>query len=265
VQKGKALHSALPLNAAVRQRIAGIIVISFLLPWNALGMAARGHPLRPGDHLDPFVSLVRGVYALCYSSCARPYGIDDLLTYRALVGARIERLALWAQWEACAHPFYRLDELRIRICLQPFDLPVSVVLEPVLLREAVEGFPTTHSTGLAAVFALNLTNLAFSLRREVVGRAATSSTLVACSARIDRLSLTVAGCGGSGGYSFIDVEGELSIDRLIFFRTGYRLDTEEIRCGLGCRRGRILVTALWAHHPALGRTISLGVGYVWPR
>jgi hypothetical protein len=265
VQKGKALHCALPLNALYRPGTAVIVVISLLLSGNAPGMAVRGQPPRPGGYLDPFFSLVRDRYALCYSSCAEPYGIDDLRFYQVLVGTRIERFALWVLWDARAHPLYRLDELRLRVCLRPFGLSASIALEPLLWREAVKGFPSAHSAGFAAALVLSRTNLACSLRREFAGRSESSPTLVACSARVHRFSLTAVGCVADEEIFLLDVEGELSIGGLISFRTGYRLDTEEIRCGLGCRRERMLVTALWAHHPALGRTISLGVGYVWPR
>jgi len=245
--------------------IAALIVIMTFASGNALGIGAQGYPLRPRGYLDPFVSLVRGGYVLCYSSCAEPYGIDDLHTYRTLIGARIERFALWAVWDACAHPLYRLDELRLRICSGPLPLPVMIVLEPALRREAVKGFTAGHSAGLAAVIILCRAGPAFSVRAQIAGRTKVNSPVIACSANLDRLSLAAAGYGTGRGISLLEVEGELALDGFISLRTGYRLDTEEIRCGLGCRRGRILVTALWSHHPALGRTISLGVGYVWPR
>ncbi len=265
MQKGKALYRALSLNAVRRPKRTFIVVISLLMSGNTAGMAVRGQTPRPGDYLDPFVSLARGRYALGYSSRAEPYGIDDLRVYRALGGIRFERFALWALWDACAHPLYRLDELRLRVCLRPFGLPASIAMEPLMWREAVKGFPAAHSAGISFALILHRADLAFSLRREVAGRSGVGSTLIACSARVDRLTMTAAGSCGDGALSLLDVEGELSIDRLMSLRTGYRLDTEEIRCSLGCRKGRIIVTALWAHHPVLGRTISLGVGYLWQR
>ena len=265
MQKGEALHRALPLRMRNQAWIASIIMIAALTSGNALGIGALGHPLRPRGYLDPFVSLVQGGYVLCYSACAEQYGIDDLHTYRTLLGARIERFALWTVWDACTHPLYRLDELRLRICLEPLRLPASIALEPALRREAVKGFPAGHSAGLAAVIILHRTGLAFSVRRQVAGRTKGNPAVIACSVCLDRISIAAAGCGTVRGISLLEVEGELSLDGFISLRTGYRLDTEEIRCGLGCRKGRILVTALWSHHPALGRTISLGVGFVWPR
>jgi hypothetical protein len=264
MQKGEALHRALPLEMRNRSWIVAIIVIVSLVSADAFGIGAQGQPLRPGGYLDPFVSLVRGGYVLCHSSCAERYGIDDLHTYRVLFGARIERFALWAVWDACAHPLYRGDEIRLRICSTPFRLPASIALEPALWREAVKGFPAGYSTGLAAVIIFHGRGLAFSVRRRIAGQV-NGRDLIACSARIDRLSLVAEGCWNGGRGSLVEVEGELALDGLISLRTGYRLDTGEIRCGFGCRGGGILVTLLWSHHPVLGRTLSLGVGYVWPR
>ena len=264
MQEGEALHRALPLKMRDRASIAAIILITALVSGNALGMGGQGHPLRPREYLDPFVSLVRGGYVLCYSSCAQPYGIDDLHAYRALLGARIDRFAFWAIWDACAHSLYRLDELRLRICVGSLRLPASIALEPSLRREVVKGFPAGHSTGIAAIVILHRTGLAFSVKRRIAGRT-NGSAMIACSVRLDRLSLSAAGWGNGKGISLGEVEGEFVLERFMSIRTGYRLDTEEIRCGLGCRKGGILVTALWSHHPVLGRTVSLGVGYVWPR
>jgi hypothetical protein len=265
MQKGKALHCALPLKVMVRSWGAIFIMIASLAPGSALGIKIVDHPLRPMSHLDPFVSLVSGVYMLCYSSCAEPYGIDDLHIYRALLGARTERFALWAAWDECGHPLYRLDELRLRICMEASRLPVSMALEPALRREAVKGFPARNSAGIAAVVILCRRGIACSLKREFAGQGGESPVLLACSARLDRLSITAAGCLTGGGFDIRETEAELSIDGIITLWTGYHLDAKEIRCGIGCRRRGILVTACWAHHPALGRTISLGVGYVWPR
>ena len=62
MQKGEALHRALPLRRRDRAWIAAIIMIAALASGNAPGIGAQGHPLRPRGYLDPFVSLVRGGY-----------------------------------------------------------------------------------------------------------------------------------------------------------------------------------------------------------
>ena len=265
MQEGEALHRAIPLRMRDRVWIAAITLAMSIVSGNTVQAGIRGQPVRPGGYLDPFHSLVRGEYVLCYSSCAEPYGIDELHTYRSLLGARVEGFALWAVWDACAHPFYRLDELRMRICSEPFRIPASIALEHALRREAVKDFPTSHSTGIAVVIILERAGFAFSVRSQIAGGTGEIPTLIACSSRFDRFSITAVGWGKSEGLSLIIVEGELSLDGFVSFRTGYRLDTDEIRCGLGCRREGVLVTALWSHHPALGRTVTLGVGYVWSR
>jgi len=262
MQKGEALHRTLPFEMRDRSWIAAIIMIASLVSVDAFGTGTRGHP--PWGYLDPFASLVRGTYLLCHSSCAERYEIDDLHTYRVLLGARVERFALWAVWDACAHPLFRGDEIRLRICSTPLRFPASIALEPALGREAVKGFPAEYSSGLAAVVIFHVRGLAFSVRRRIAGRV-DGRYLIACSARLERLSLAAEGCWNGEGLSLIEVEGELALDGLIFLRTGFRLDTEEILCGFGCRGGGILVTLLWSHHPVLGRTLSLGVGYVWSR
>ncbi len=265
MQKGKALHRAPPLNRPTRSWIAAIFVISVLLPGNAPGMNLRGLPPRPRDYIDPFSPIVPDRYALCYSSCQEPYGIEDLRIYRVLVGGRIERFALWSLWDAIDHPLYRLDMIRLRVCLQPFGLPAAIALEPWLRRESVKGFPAAPSAGSAAALLLCRRDVAVLLWKEVVGRGGAGSALISCSVSIERIFLTAACRRREGSFSLVDTSGEISIDRSVSMLTGYRLDTGEIRFGLACRRGRIIVTALWAHHPVLGGTISLGVGCLWRR
>lgn len=262
MQEGKALHRALQVNRWLAPSAAAIAFM-VLSPGNVFGIATVDHQLRPAEQLDPFFSLVRNGYALCYGSCAEPYGIDDLRIYRALIGVRGGRFALWAAWEACAHRLFRRDDLHLRVCVQPFRFPLSFGLEPGMRRDAATGFPPGCVAGLTALAVLQGRGVACSLRREVTDREA--FPLVACTVSLDLIFLTVEGVRSDDGFDLREVESGLSIDGLVELRTGYRLDTGEVRCGVGCRRRGIIVTARWAHHPVLGRSVSLGVGCIWPR
>ena len=263
MQKGKALHRALPLIPPNGVVITAIFLISLCLSEEVPGMSLRGLPPDPRRYIDPCAPLVRGRYALCFSSCSEPYGIGDLRIYRALAGMRAGGSALWALWDACSHPLYRLDGLGLRACLRPFGLPASIALEPRLRREAVKGFPPAYTAGCGAALVLSGRDVACLLKRGIMGMEGSNFTLLSISVRVDGFSLTAACRSLKGSVSLVDVVGGVSFDGIASMRTGYRPDTGEIRFGLDCRRGRIVVKALWAHHPVLGRTISLGVGCLW--
>jgi len=265
VQEGETVRRALPLSRRHRLSVALVVAAAFVVWGDAPAVQVGGVPPGPSGHLDPFVPLVGGEYALCHSSCGAPYGIDDLRAYKSLLGARAERFALWAVWDALVHDLYRLDELRVMFGVEPFRSELSIVLEPVLRREAVSGFTAEYSAGFAAVLVAGWRGLAFSLAGEVSEWRGTGMVLVASRAGLDPLSFTAAVCVRDGGVELREVEGELSIEGVVTLRTGYRLRTGDIRCGIGCRRKSILVTARWEHHPVLGGTVYIGMGYVWPR
>jgi len=259
------MHRTLPLSPKHRLSAVLIAAAVSVMSGDALAVRVGGGSLGPLEHLDPFVPLVGGGYALCYGSCAEPYGIDDLRQYRSVLGARIGRIAVWARWDALAHDLYRLDEMRVRFGVEPFPLPLSIALEPILRREKVSGYPAGYATGLAAVLAAGKRRIACSLAGEIPEGGKACPVLLSCRAGLDRLSFTAAVSLRDGRVEFREVEGELSIEGIATLRTGYRLYTGEVLCGIGLRRRSILVTATWEHHPVLGGTLSLGVGCVWAR
>lgn len=263
MQEGEALHSSPAVKMVVRVRIA-LFVVTVLIA-SPDGAGSGGNPIPPGAYLDPFVSLVAGEYLLCYSSYAELYGIDGLHAHSAMLGTRIERFAIWVLWEVCTHSLYRMDELRVRLCSERLGLPLSIVLEPAMRRERVKGFPAGNSPRLSAAVILETAGLSFSIYRKFTGEMGVASTLVACSVSIDGFAITAAGHVMDRRLSLLDMEGRLMLGGAMSLRSGYRLDTDEIRCGLECRRGGLLVSVLWSHHPILGRTVTLGVGHVWTR
>lgn len=264
MQERETLYRALPLRMWIRALVVAVIVISAASS-DLLSTKRVESPLWPLEYLDPFVSVVRGRYLLCHSACSNPYGIDDLRAYHATLGGRFEHFALWTLWKTYSHPLYRLDELRMRVCAGPFRFPISIVLEPLLRLEAVKGFPAGHTGCLLTAVVLQRAGFAFSMRKQLIGRTLESSTLITCSVKVDRFSIVVAGREMGGEPSLLDVEGELTLGGSVALRSGYRLHTDEIRCGMICRGKGILVSALWRHHPVLGRTVVLGVGCVWER
>ncbi len=265
MQKGKTMHRALPLRPGRLPGAALVFAAASIVCGNALAVRIGDGPRGPSGHLDPFLPLVAGRYALCYSSGREPYGIEGLRAYRLLLGARTERLALWVEWDVIAHTLYRLDELRLRMGVGPFLLPLSIVLEPVVRRESVRGFPAGYSAGLAAVLVARRAGVGCSLKREISGWGGACPILAECRVGLDRLSFTTAVYLQDGGIDLRELEGEFSIEGVATLRTGYRFYTGEVLCGIGCRRRGILFTALWEHHPVLGRTVSIGMGYVWAR
>jgi len=265
MQEGKTMHRALPMSRRIRSSAASVLAVMAFASGAAFGVPDGGRLRMPLESLDPFASLVWGAYTLCYSSCAEPYGMDELRTYRGLLGTRGGRYAFWAVWDACVHRLYRRDELRARICLDPFRLPLSVGLEQVLGREAVSGFPARLSAGFSAFVVIRRGGIACSMKREIDGWMGRGEALIACSVSLDRLTLAAAGCLDGGAFDMREVRGELSAGGIISIETGYRLDTGEVRWGVVCTGGRVLASASWAHHPVLGRTVFLGAGCVWPR
>ena len=264
MQEGEALYRALSLKMSSRVSLA-VIVIAALTAFEAAGMEIRGNPIRPEAYLDPFAPLVKGGYLLCCGSRREPYGIEDLSAYRAQLGVRSERFALWAIWDAVTQTLYRLDELKLRIGAGRCVLPLSIFIEPMLRREVVKGCPAERSACVAAAVVFQHAGLACSLRSVLHGGTGRENLQVACSARLDPLSIALSGCGTERGYFLDGVEGQLSIGEPVSLGAAYRLDTCEISFGVSCRRSGLLLTAFWSHHPVLGRTTCLGVGYLWRR
>ena len=75
------------------------------------------------------------------------------------------------------------------------------------------------------------------------------------------VALDRAASGPHAGDTRLAIEARL--DGKCSIRFGYRWQTEELSSGLVAALSPVLLNFSWSQHPALGSTVSAGIGRLW--
>jgi hypothetical protein len=252
------LSCAVLLLAAEAEACGGI---SGLPPWKA----ARGGAVEPAERLGALDLFQSGRYAGLVVSSSYPYGIRDLRAHHMMLCGRGEGWGFTAGWEALRYPHYLEDRLTAAAAVEKILPRVSAALEYQLERRGVAGFPKL------ALWRLDGTLLAACSLFEIA-----ASCLIAGDTGYNPISF---GCSAGGDaialvFNCDIFEARLIEPRLGFrfawipalcFMSGYRFSNDEITFGIESESSGIMFVMSWSHHPAIGQTISLGMGWLWLR
>jgi hypothetical protein len=202
------------------------------------------------------------------STCSNPYSIDDLLTSYIKVGYHFHRGSLWTDWYLLHHPLYREDHLAVMYGQALLIEGFLIQVKPSFERRQVLGFPS-ESVGILTIMAVYewMRFVCFGLDWSILNSGFSGSSLVISklSLQMDSFAFVVNQVHNRPPERDIRVGVEVELDEKLSLLSGYRLSTDEVSGGVLYTGGRFIFGLTWRHHPAMGVTLSLGVGRLWFR
>jgi hypothetical protein len=202
-----------------------------------------------------------------HATAANPYMLDGLVSSDLLSGIDGGSFSAWLDWRHLGHALYREDRLAAAMGFScPFSAGVRLYAIPAIERRVAHGFSAEGSRTLSLAFS-------YDFRGNV------------CVGYVSRAS-TSAEYGPRNARAFLVVRAGslvLAVDRAIFgargtdaqcvleawlgdtcaFVSGYRWKTGEISSGIVVRVSRAILDFSWSRNPALGSTMTAGVGRLW--
>ncbi len=202
-----------------------------------------------------------------HATAANPYMLDGLASSDLLSGIDGGSFSAWIDWRHLGHALYREDRIAAAIGFPlPFGEGFRLYAIPAIERREARGFGARGSRSLS---------LAFSYDRRgsmCVGFVCLASGSEDPGPRNARAflflragSLVLAVDRAISGARGIDVQCALEAwlgDRCALV-SGYRWETGELSSGLVVRVSRAILDFSWSRNPALGGTITAGVGRMW--
>ncbi len=220
---------------------------------DALGAPAFRIPVPPGEE--------RFTGALV--SFSNPYMLDGLSTEDLLAGVRSRSWSVWTGWHHLGHALYREDRLELGVGSM---LPIASVewsAAAAVERSVVRGFPAEGRGSLRAGLGWSPTGaLEISIAGAPLsedgrdGRAAAGALAI----RAADVAIFVATglAGPETGDTKVVLVAELGGRAAVI--SGYRSTSDELLAGLVVRCRPMLFILGWSYNPALGKTLSAGVG-----
>jgi hypothetical protein len=195
-----------------------------------------------------------------------PYLLDGLVASDLVAGFETPSRALWIDWYHLGHSLYHEDRVVVGIgCLLP-AWGISFNAVPALMRRAVEGFAAEESSSLdlAVSYARGRGGSAGFVRSvyesdDRAGAYAAIFVSLRAGSLLARLDRVVSGV--RSGDSRVLLEAVLNENLALV--SGYRWNSGEISSGIMFELSRVTLDLLWSENPALGSTISAGVGRWW--
>ena len=272
MQKREEMHRGGGLLARCRARGAILAGICLIPAFEAL---ASGCPLwlfnrdRPGMVVsseafgDDVPVKTRAGFL---SSVSDPYLLDGLVACDLAAGLETPSRSLWIDWYHLGHSLYREDRIVASVGCGAPAWGIRLHAVPALVRRVVEGFAEERSCSLAlAVSYAQGRRASAGFVRSVYESEGRSRGIAAVFVSIRAGSLLArfdrAGSDVRGGDTRFLLEAALN-DRCVFV-SGYRWKTGEISSGILIELSQLIVDFLWSQNPALGGTISAGVGRWW--
>jgi hypothetical protein len=201
------------------------------------------------------------------AAAANPYMLDGLAASDLLLGIDNGSFSAWLDWRHLGGALYREDRLAAAMgfpCLLGEGLRLYAI--PAIERRAARGFGAEGSRSLSLA-------LSYEFRSSVcVGYASLVSGSAEPGPRNARAFLFVR--AGSLALA-VDraISGERGTDAqcaleawfgdTCAFTSAYRWKTGELSNGIVVRVSRAILDFSWSRNPALGSTVSAGVGRLW--
>jgi len=202
-----------------------------------------------------------------HASAANPYMLEGVVSSDLLSGIDEESFSAWFDWRRLAHALYREDRVAAAIGIRcPFIEGLRLYAIPAFERRAARGFDARTRRALSLA-------VSYDCRRSLcVGYACIASgsddpgapnTRAFLFLRAGSFVLAVdrAVSGARGTDAQCALEAWLG-DRCAIV-SGYRWKTGELSSGLVVRVSRAMLDFSWNRNPALGGTITAGVGRLW--
>jgi len=227
------------------------------LAWGGpAGLACSRFPAPPGKQR------IAGAFA----SYSNPYMLENLSVSDLLAEVRARGRSASADWRHLGHPLYREDRLMLALGTGLPLAGLECAVGAAVKRSTVRGFPAAASKSFslgvscarAKSFGLTIAGTPFNdepgARREVA--AALSVRAAAFSILLEQ-NLAGAEMGGTR----LIILAELGPKAALV--SGYQSPTDELLAGVIIRVRSVLLGLSWSYNPALGKTITAGLGRWW--
>ncbi|MGD1048566.1 MAG: hypothetical protein ABR899_07440 [Candidatus Krumholzibacteriaceae bacterium] len=200
------------------------------------------------------------------STVSDPYLLDGLVAGDLMAGLETPSRSLWIDWYHLGHSLYREDRIAAAITCRTSAWGIRLHAVPALVRRVVEGLPgeSSSSLALAVSYARGRRASAGFVRSvcESDGRSGADEAVfisIRAGSHLARFDGTLS--GARAGYSRFLLETALN-ERCTLV-SGYRWESGEISSGLVIELSHLTFDLLWSQNPALGSTVSAGVGRWW--
>jgi hypothetical protein len=272
VQKGKKVHRGGRLLGAALGFLALSIALCGSIPAYS---AAPEYCAWRFDENGPDVGSLPASFGVChagkrrvgvFSTIANPYMLEGLVASRFRAGFEGPLASVWLDWRRRGHVLYREDRLDAAFGLElPFE-GCSFAVVPAMERREVRGFRAerAYSCRIAASYEYRgraCIGFARSVYESDPGAGPRSAAYFLIRGGAMTVALDHAASGPHAGTTRLAIEARL--DGKCSIRFGYRWQTEELSSGLVAALSPVLLDFSWSQHPALGSTVSAGIGRLW--
>jgi len=202
-----------------------------------------------------------------HATASNPYMLAGLVSSDLLFGIEGGSFSAWLDWRHLGHALYREDRLAAAIGFpRPFGSGFRAYAIPSIERRAARGFGAEGSRSLSLA-------LSYDCRGRVcVGCVGLVSAIEGPGPRNARgfllvragslaLALDRAMSGARGRDEQASLEAWLG--NSCAFVSAYRWRTGELSSGIAFRVSRAILDFSWSRNPALGSTVTAGVGRLW--
>jgi hypothetical protein len=202
-----------------------------------------------------------------HAAAADPYLLDGLAATDLLSGIDGASCSAWLDWSHFGHALYREDRLSAAIRFPcPFGPGLRLYAIPAVERRAVRGFDPEGACSLSLAGSCDFGGslcagyACFAAGGDVSGfRNARAFLLV----RAGSLALAVDRAIGGPRGEDLQCALEAWVGDRCAIVSGYRWATGEITSGLAVRIPWGILDFSWGKNPALGSTMTAGVGRLW--
>jgi hypothetical protein len=202
-----------------------------------------------------------------HATAANPYMIDGLASSDLLFGIDGESFSAWIDWSHLGYALYREDRLAAAMgILCPFRAGLRIYAIPAIERRAARGFSAESSRSLS-----------LAVSYEYRGRVSVGYVSLAAASEVTEPRNSRAFMFARVGFFAIAVDRAISGPRgsdaqcvleawfgdTCAFISAYRWKTGEISNGIVVRASRTILDFTWSRNPALGSTLTAGIGRSW--
>jgi hypothetical protein len=202
--------------------------------------------------------------AFVHSTLSNPYMLDGLVGSDCVAGIETASSSAWLDWRHLAHTLYCEDRLGAAL---EGRLPLGglrFAALPAIEKRQVRGFEAvmTHSLSLAASYESARTVCA-GFVRAVYESDSPPPRRTAAFFTLRAGPVMFAINHGVGGGKDTRFALGARFDRRCSVAVGYRWKTGELASGLVVDLSQVSLDFSWSQNPALGSTLSAGVGRWW--
>jgi hypothetical protein len=253
---------------------SGAVLFTLVFSTGAWAGASECSPCRldfdrpglPSQCVFPGFYLCEKSRAGVFSQFADPYMLDGLVACDLRAGFETPSHSVWLGWHRLAHSLYREDDLAADLWVRLPIRGLRLGAAPASQRREVRGFAAAQSHSLSLALSYECAH------RVLVGY--TRAVYESDPGAPRQAAVFILLRGGSFGAAFNRiVSGERGGDSRIALEvclgnrcsivSGYRWKTGELASEVLIEIASMLFDLSWSQNPALGSTVSAGVGRWW--